>query len=56
MIVKIWKIKSDNNNKLIKLTTYLGSSKTYNCSNCKTTIDRDINAAKNILIKGIINL
>ena len=34
----------------------IGSSKTYNCSNCKTTIDRDINAAKNILIKGIINL
>lgn len=23
MIVKIWKIKSDNNNKLIELTTYL---------------------------------
>jgi len=34
----------------------IDSSKTYNCSNCKTTIDRDINAAKNILIKGIINL
>ena len=34
----------------------IGSSKTYNCSNCKTTMDRDINAAKNILIKGIINI
>jgi len=34
----------------------IGSSKTYNCSNCKSTMDRDINAAKNILIKGIINL
>ena len=34
----------------------IGSLKTYICSNCKTTMDRDINAAKNILIKGIINI
>lgn len=34
----------------------IGSSKTYNCSKCKSTMDRDINAAKNILIKGIVNL
>ena len=32
-----------------------GSSKIYNCLNCKSTYDRDINAAKNILLKGIIN-
>ena len=30
-------------------------SKLYNCEKCKKTIDRDINAAKNILMKGIIN-
>ena len=31
-------------------------SKTYICSKCNNTMDRDINAAKNILLKGIINL
>ncbi len=30
-----------------------GKSKVYNCSECKITYDRDANAAKNILIKGI---
>jgi len=34
----------------------IGKSKTYICSKCNTTMDRDINAAKNILLKGIINL
>lgn len=34
----------------------IGKSKTYICSKCNNTIDRDINAAKNILLKGIINL
>ena len=29
-------------------------SKIYNCVNCKNIIDRDINAAKNILMKGIM--
>jgi putative transposase len=29
-------------------------SKTYNCLKCKMTCDRDINASKNILLKGII--
>lgn len=31
-----------------------GSSKTYNCLKCNSSYDRDINAAKNILIKGIV--
>jgi len=31
-----------------------GISKKYNCSSCKHTIGRDINASKNILMKGII--
>lgn len=31
-----------------------GKSKTYNCSNCNSIVDRDINAAKNILMKGIL--
>ena len=31
----------------------LGSSKIYNCNRCKLVIDRDLNAAKNILMKGI---
>ena len=26
----------------------------YNCKGCKTTVDRDINAAKNILMRGIL--
>ena len=30
-------------------------SKIYDCNKCKKNIDRDINAAKNILMKGIIN-
>lgn len=32
----------------------LGSSKIYNCPSCHMCIDRDINAAKNILIRSII--
>ncbi len=31
-----------------------GRSKIYNCSSCKINVDRDINASKNILIKGIL--
>ena len=32
----------------------VGASKIYNCLNCKSIFGRDINASKNILIKGII--
>ena len=31
----------------------LGSSKIYNCDNCKIIIDRDINGARGILIKSL---
>ena len=31
-----------------------GCSKDYNCSTCKISVDRDINASKNILMKGIV--
>jgi IS605 OrfB family transposase len=31
----------------------VGLSRVYNCDNCKIKIDRDINSAKNMLIKGI---
>lgn len=31
-----------------------GSSKVYSCSHCITTMDRDVNASKNILMKGIL--
>ena len=31
-----------------------GCSKIYSCINCKKNIDRDINAAKNILMKGLL--
>ena len=31
-------------------------SKVYECKNCNNRMDRDINASKNILMKGIINL
>lgn len=31
-----------------------GFSRVYNCSSCKVKIGRDVNAAKNILMKGII--
>jgi putative transposase len=31
----------------------LGNAKTYNCENCKKTIGRDINGARNIFMKGI---
>ena len=31
----------------------LGSSKIFNCSNCKNTYDRDMNACRNILIKSL---
>jgi len=33
----------------------LGSSKVYNCTKCGLTIGRDLNASKNIFIKGIKN-
>lgn len=33
-----------------------GSSKIYNCISCKKIMDRDLNAAKNILMKGIMCL
>ena len=32
----------------------IGSSKIFNCTNCNKNIGRDVNAAKNILLKGII--
>jgi transposase len=31
-----------------------GKSKVYHCSSCKRTMGRDVNAAKNILMKGIV--
>ena len=31
----------------------LGGSKTFNCSECNYTIDRDVNGARNILIKNL---
>jgi len=31
----------------------LGSNKEYNCEKCLKKYDRDVNASKNILIKGI---
>lgn len=34
----------------------VGASKIYNCNNCKKNMLRDENAAKNILIKGLLNL
>jgi transposase len=33
----------------------LGSNKTYECVECNKIYDRDINASKNILLKGMIN-
>ena len=33
------------------LNKTLGSKKTFSCNNCKLVIDRDINGARNILIK-----
>ncbi len=33
-----------------------GRSETYHCLGCKTTMGRDLNAAKNILMKGLIKL
>lgn len=35
------------------LKNNLGSNKTYNCSSCNKVFDRDINAAKNILLKSL---
>lgn len=32
-----------------------GSSKVYDCTQCKQVSDRDLNAAKNILLKGLLN-
>ena len=33
-----------------------GCSKIYECKSCNKRIDRDINASKNILMKGILSL
>ena len=32
------------------------ASEIYNCSNCNINISRDVNAAKNILMKGLIKI
>lgn len=32
----------------------IGSVKVYKCSNCRSTFDRDVNSAKNILMKGLL--
>ena len=34
------------------INTRLGSSKVFRCSNCSTTMDRDVNGARNILFKS----
>jgi putative transposase len=34
--------------------TNVGDSKIYTCQECKQVVDRDINASKNILMKGIL--
>jgi putative transposase len=34
-----------------KINKSLGSKKTFACPNCKFTIDRDINGARNIMLK-----
>ena len=36
--------------------TRTSCSKVYECKNCNKCIDRDINASKNILMKGILSL
>lgn len=33
----------------------IGSEKVYKCSKCKSTFDRDVNSAKNILMKGLLS-
>jgi IS605 OrfB family transposase len=35
------------------LNEEIGNSKIFRCSNCQLLADRDINAAKNILLKGV---
>lgn len=37
------------------LWKYIGCSKIYSCINCKSIYDRDINSAKNILMKGLLS-
>ena len=44
------KYKSDD----YKLGAVKYCSKMYDCKNCELKIDRDINASKNILMKGIM--
>ena len=36
------------------LNLTLGSKKVYYCQHCKIIIDRDVNGARNILIKALI--
>jgi putative transposase len=39
-----------------KINDKLGGSKTFNCNKCNVSIDRDINGARNILIKYLTGL
>lgn len=38
------------------INNYIGSNKIFNCGSCKLQIDRDINGARNILIKHIARM